>query len=160
MAKTLNDILDVAIFEEINAQKFYRIISEKVKNIHLQKFFLSLANEEYGHEWILRDMKDMKLFDGSVEIDEKSFERIEGAHIIDDAGPIEGMTIVRAMQIAMKREKKATEVYGHMAESAAHEEIMKLFIRLATDEQRHFNLINQKYKIYKGRKGFDDSVTD
>ena len=109
MSKTLNDILDMAIFEEINAQKFYRIMSEKVRNKHLKKFFASLANEEYGHEWILRDMKEMKLFDGSVEVDEESLERIEGAHIIDDAGPIEGMTIIRAMQIAMKREKKAVE---------------------------------------------------
>jgi len=151
MAKSLNDVLDKAIFEEMNAQKFYKIMSEKAENKHLEKFFISLANEEYRHEWILKDMKEMELFDGSVEVDEESLEMIEGAHIIDDAGSIEGMTLMRAMQIAMKREKKALEIYGKMAESASHEEVMKLFIRLATDEQRHFDMINQKYKTYKGQ---------
>jgi rubrerythrin len=152
MTKTLNDVLDVAIVEEINAQKFYRIMSEKVENKHLKTFFISLANEEYSHEWILKDIKEMELFDGSVEVDEESLKKIEGAHIIDDAGSIEDMTLIRAMQIAMKREKKAVEVYGKMAESARHEEVMKLFIRLATDEQRHFNMINQKYTLYKGNQ--------
>ena len=57
MSKTLNDLLDVAINDEINAQKFYQILSAKTKNPKLKEFFDSLANEETGHERILKGVK-------------------------------------------------------------------------------------------------------
>jgi len=117
MAGTLNDLLDVAIRDEINAQKFYTIMSEKAEDPKLKKFFISLAKEENGHELILKDMKYMEIFDGSVEIDDESLEKLEGAHIIDDADPIDNMTIERGLEIAMKRENKAVQVYRQMAET-------------------------------------------
>jgi len=150
MAKTLNDLLDVVIRDEINAQKFYRIMSEKTGDPKLKAFFISLANEENGHELILKDLKDMEAFDGSVKVDEESLEKIEGAHVIDDAESIDDMTIERAMQIAMKREKKAVQVYRQMAESTPNEEIMRLFFRIASDEQRHFDIIGENYKLHTG----------
>ena len=150
MSKTLNDLLDVVIRDEINAQKFYRIMSEKTENPKLKAFFISLVNEENGHEAILRDLKDMEVFDGSVEVDEESLEKLEGAHIIDDAESIDDMTIERAMQIAMKREDKAIQVYRQIAESTPNEEIMRLFFRIASDEQRHYDIIDQNYKIHTG----------
>jgi rubrerythrin len=150
MASTLNDLLDVAIRDEINAQKFYMIMSEKSGDENLKKFFTSLAKEEKGHEMILKDMKDMETFDGSVEIDDESLEKLEGAHIIDDAGPIDDMTIERGLEIAMKRENKAVEVYKQMAETTDNKEIMKLLFRIVSDEQRHFEIISQNYKMYNG----------
>jgi rubrerythrin len=150
MAKTLNDLLDVSIRDEINAQKFYRIMSEKAGNSKLKEIFISLANEENGHELILKDMKEMEIFDDSVEVDEESLEKIEGAHIIDDAEPIDDMTIERALQIALKRENKAIQVYRQMAESTPNEEIMRLLFRIVSDEQRHINIISQNYKMYSG----------
>ena len=82
MANTLNDLLDVAIRDEINAQKFYRILGEKTGNPKLKEIFFSMATEENGHELILKDMKTMEMFDGSVEIDDESLEKLEGAHMI------------------------------------------------------------------------------
>jgi rubrerythrin len=142
--------LDVAIRDEMNAQKFYRIMSEKAGNPKLKEIFISLAKEENGHELILKDMKEMEIFDGSVEVDEESLEKIEGAHIVEDEGPIEDMTIERALQIAMKRENKAIQVYRQMAESTPNEEIMKLLYRIVSDEQRHFNIISQNYNMHSG----------
>ena len=150
MVNTLNDLLDVAIRDEINAQKFYMIMSEKTEDQKLKKFFISLAKEENGHELILKDMKDMEIFDGSVEIDEESLEMLEGAHIINDEEPIDDMTIERGFQIAMKREDNAVQVYRQMAETTANEEIMRLLFRIVSDEERHFNIISEKYKLYTG----------
>jgi rubrerythrin len=95
-------------------------------------------------------MKEMEIFDDSVEVDEESLEKIEGAHIIDDAEPIDDMTIERALQIALKRENKAIQVYRQMAESTPNEEIMRLLFRIVSDEQRHINIISQNYKMYSG----------
>jgi rubrerythrin len=148
MTSTLNDLLDVVIRDEINAQKFYMILSEKSEDQKLKKFFISLANEEKGHELILHDMKSMEIFDGSVEIDEESLEEVEGAHIIDDAELIDDMTIEDGFQIAMKREIKAVQVYRQMAETTENEEIMKLLFRMVSDEQRHYDIISQTYKMH------------
>ena len=37
----------------------------------------------------------MQLYDGALEVDEESIRKIEGAHVIDDSGSIEDMTIER-----------------------------------------------------------------
>ena len=50
MTKTLNDLLDAAIRDEIAAQKFYLGALEKTDNVKLKEFFKSLAMEENGHE--------------------------------------------------------------------------------------------------------------
>jgi len=155
MSKTLNDLLDVAINDEINAQKFYQILGDKTNNPKMKQFFDSLANEERGHERILKGVKEMELYDGNLEVDEESIRQIEGAHVIDDSESIEDMTIERAMEIAMKRENKASQVYGQMAESTSQEEIMKLFTSISADERRHFNTIEEHYKIHTGQMGWE-----
>jgi rubrerythrin len=60
------------------------------------------------------------------------------------------MTIERGFQIAMKRENNAVQVYRQMAETTANEEIMRLLFRIVSDEERHFNSISEKYKMYSG----------
>lgn len=155
MPKTLNDMLDVAIHDEINAQKFYKIMGEKTNNPKLKEFFNALASEEMGHERILKGVKEMELYEGSTEIDEESIRKIEGAHVIDDTTPVEEMSIEVAMEIAMKREHKASQVYGQMAETTSQEEIMKLFTSIAADERRHFNTIEEQYKIHTGQMGWE-----
>ena len=155
MSKTLNDILDVAIQDEIQAQKFYQEMSNKTTNARLKEFFNSLVREEAGHERILKGVKEMELYDGNIPVDEESIRKIEGAHKIPDEEPIEGMTIERAMEIAMKKENKASQVYGQMAESSPQAEIMKLFTSIASDEKRHFETIERHYKMHTGQMGWE-----
>ena len=156
MAKTLNDLLKVAILDEINAQKFYHVMGEKTKNPKLKEFFGSLASEEEGHERILKGVMEMELYDGALEVDESSIKKIEGAHIIEDKASIEDLTIEKAMEIAMKREYKAAQVYGQMAATTSQEEIMKLFTSIAADEKRHFNMIELHFKMHTGQMGRED----
>jgi rubrerythrin len=156
MSRTLNDLLDVAILDEINAQKFYMVMREKTNNPKLKDFFSSLAHEKEPHERILKGVKEMGLFDGTIEVDDETIKKIEGAHIIKDQIPVEEMTMEVAMEIAMKREDKASKVYGQIADSSPREEIMKLFTSIAADEKRHFNIIDQHYKMLTGQMGRED----
>jgi len=156
MARTLSDLLDVAIQDEINAQKFYHVLGNKTKNPKLKDFFNSLAIEEEGHERILKGVKQMELYDGSLPVDEESLERIEGAHTVKINASIEDLTIEEAMDIALKREHKAAQVYGQLASSTPREEIMKLFTSIAADERRHFNTIERQYKMHTGQMGLED----
>jgi rubrerythrin len=156
MAKTLNDLLDTAIQDEIAAQKFYLGLMEKTKNARLKEFFKSLADEEKGHERILSGVKEMGLYDGSLPVDEETVKQIEGAHIIPDEEPIEDMSLERAMEVAMKKETKASKIYGQMEKSNTQEELRKLFSSLSADETRHARIIDEQYRIYTGQMGRED----
>ena len=70
MAKTLNDLLDAAIRDEIAAQKFYLGALEKTNNPRLKELFKSVAKEEKGHERILKGVKEMGIYDGRLPLDE------------------------------------------------------------------------------------------
>ncbi len=155
MAKTLNDLLDTAIQDEIAAQKFYLEAREKTNNAKLKDFFNTLANEEKGHERLLKGVKEMELYDGALQVDDDALKQIEGAHQIPDEMPMNDMTIEQAMEIAMKKESKASQVYGQLAETSPQEEIMKLFTSIASDERRHLKLIDEHYKIHTGQMGWE-----
>jgi len=155
MAKTLNDLLDTAIQDEIAAQKFYLEMREKTNNAKLKDFLNTLANEERGHERLLKGVKEMELYDGSLPVDDNSLKQIEGAHQIPDEVPMKDMTIERAMEIAMMKENKASQVYAQLAETSPQEEIMKLFTSIASDERRHFKTIEEHYKIHTGQMGWE-----
>jgi len=156
MAKTLNEVLDAAIQDEIAAQKFYLGVMDKTSNAKLKEFFKSLANEEMGHERILNGVKDMGIYDGTLAVDEQTVQDIEGAHVIPDEEPIEEMSIERAMEVAMKKEHKASRVYGHMEQTSTQDELKKLFSSLSSDESRHAKIINAQYRIHTGQMGRED----
>ena len=103
MAKTLNDLLDTAIQDEIAAQKFYLEMREKTNNAKLKDFLNTLANEERGHERLLKGVKEMELYDGSLPVDDNSLKQIEGAHQIPDEVPMKDMTIERAISVARSK---------------------------------------------------------
>ena len=155
MSRNLNDILDVAIKDEIKAQEFYQGLHNKTANARLKEFFNSLIREEAGHERILKGVKEMQLYDGDIAVDEESLRRIEGAHHIPDEQTLDEMTIEKAMEIAMKRENKAAQVYAQMAETSPQAEIMKLFTSIASDERRHFESIERHYKMHTGQMGWE-----
>lgn len=156
MAKTLNDLLDTAIRDEIEAQKFYLGAIEKTKNARLKDFFKSLVEEEKGHERILSGVKEMGLYNGSLTVDEEIVKQIEGAHIIPDEEPIEDMSLERAMEVAIKKETKASKIYSEMGKSNTQEELRKLFSSISADETRHARLIDEQYRIHTGQMGRED----
>lgn len=153
MSKTLNDLIDTAIQDEITAQKFYLGVMNKTKNARLKEFFKSLAEEEKGHERILTGVKEMGLYDGSLPVDEEMVHKIEGAHIIPNEEPLEKMSLERAMDVAMKKETKASKIYAQMEKTNTQEELKKLFSSLSSDESRHARIINEQYRILTGQMG-------
>jgi rubrerythrin len=156
MAKTLNDLLDTAIQDEIGAQKFYLGAMDKTKNARLKEFFKSLAAEENGHEKILTGVKEMGIYDGDLPVDEEMVRKIEGAHVIPDEEPLEEMSLERAMEVAMKKETKASQIYAEMEKTNTQEELKKLFSSLSSDESRHARIIDEQYRIHTGQMGRED----
>ncbi len=132
--KSLNDILDFAIKEEIMAAEFYTALAAKMKHKHIQEVFEQYAIEEMGHCAKLEAVKngktqsfsdvkiaDLKIADYLVDVDEEKTN----------------ITYQEALTIAMKKEKAAFKLYSDLAEAATDEVSKKLFLNLAQEEAKH-----------------------
>tara|TARA_R110001583_G_scaffold10417_8_gene47926 strand:- start:24336 stop:24794 length:459 start_codon:yes stop_codon:yes gene_type:complete len=132
--KSINDILDFAINEEIMAAEFYTALAAKMKHKQIKETFEQYAIEEMGHRAKLEAIKngkgqsfsdakvsDMKIADYLVEVDE------------DKAT----MTYQEALIIAMKKEKSAFRLYSDLAAATTDEVEKKLFLNLAQEEAKH-----------------------
>ncbi|MBU8869721.1 MAG: ferritin family protein [Gemmatimonadales bacterium] len=129
----LEDILNFAINNEIEAADFYSDLANKVKNPNTQILFRDFAKEEMRHKKILENIKaggnlrsatetvvDLKIGDYLVEVDQK-----------DNLGYQD------ALILAMKREKAAFMLYTDLANASGSAELKEVFASLAQEEARH-----------------------
>ena len=153
--KTLNDLMDIAIQEEIRSQKLYLDAKAKTTDKQICDFFSSLAKQEKTHEKVLKSVKEMEIFDGSITIDAEVLKRTELSHSITDESLIQDQTLDEIFQIALKREKKAYTLYDEMAESSRNEEVKLLFNNLANEERIHHKNIEKTYMAQSGQMGYE-----
>ncbi len=136
--KKLDDLLDIAINVEIDSQKFYQDAANRTSDAKAKNFLNSLAEAEKTHERILKEIKDMKLYDGSIHVDTQMLDITQGAHSIEDSGIDENTTLEEIYQIAQKREMKAYILFQDMERIAPNKEILKLFTSLSKEEMAHY----------------------
>ena len=131
--KNLDDVLDFAINNEIEAANFYTHLAETIENRHSQVLFRDFAKEEKRHQKILENIKaggrlrpatetipDLKIGDYLVEVDSGGELNYQDALIL-----------------AMKREKAAFMLYTDLANSAGSAELKEVFASLAQEEAKH-----------------------
>ena len=140
----LEDVLDFAINNEIEAAAFYTDLAEKVKNRHTQVLFRDFAKEEKRHQKILENIKaggqlkpatqtipDLKIGDYLVEVDSGGDLDYQGALIL-----------------AMKREKAAFKLYTDLANASGSAEMKEIFASLAQEEAKHKLSFETEYDQY------------
>jgi rubrerythrin len=131
--KTYQDILDVAIQNEIEANLFYHQVAEKVKNDYLRTMFLRFAEEELKHRTILegfRDNESMAVSFARVQ-DFQVSETIEEPPLSIDMKPAD------AIALAMKKEEAAMQQYTRLANVSTDADQIRMFLELAEMERDH-----------------------
>jgi len=152
---TLNDLLNIAIQEEVNAQKFYLMAREKSTSIKVKNFLFSIANEEKIHERTLKSIKEMELYDGSLPVDAAMLAAAQASHQIEVPDSLHDLSLEDIFEIAMKKEAQAYTMYDHIAQTAAYEEIKVLFISMAEEERTHHRRIQEHYRAKTGQMGYE-----
>ncbi|TAJ44021.1 ferritin-like domain-containing protein [Methanofollis fontis] len=126
-------IIAQAIDKEVEAFVFYRSVYEKVKDENLKKIFSELADEEKEHRQILEGYlsggAEALRFDESR--DYKISQTIERPNPTVDMKPIEGI------EMAIKREEDAMEMYEQFADLSMDADQKKVFTELANMERGH-----------------------
>lgn len=132
--QTYRDILDDAIEGEIEAQRFYKEVAERVQSPFLNELFSALADEEGMHRKILegfREKEDMAIH----------FPTVPDYHVAETVAsspPLSmEMSPADAIALAMKKEEAAMRRYTRLAEACTDAAQQKVFFELAAMERGH-----------------------
>ncbi len=154
---TALEALSIAIYNEQSAFDFYTKLSESIKNESGKKKFNFLAMDEHRHRTLLEEH-----YQNTTGGEEFAFDpsRVKVIQVeIKD-----GTTAAEALDIGIKAEREAYEFYNKCATEADSPDAKKMFLMLAEQEDRHYNLltaekqavIGQFYWFDLGTKGIMD----
>jgi rubrerythrin len=127
-----DEILDFAIQNEMEANRFYSDLAQQMKNPAMQKVFEEFAIEEMGHKRKLEAVKA-----GEFEIRDDQVLSLGIADYVVTGEPEPDMNYADALVLAMKKEKAAYRLYLDLAAIAEAEELTDLFLALAQEEAKH-----------------------
>jgi rubrerythrin len=129
----VDDILDFAIGNEIEAHKFYTGLAAKMPDKTMKQVFLDFAEEELGHRKLLEDAKANK----KVLLKKEQMADLKIAEFTVPVAPTPNMNFKDALILAMQKEKKAFVLYTRLANLMHNKDNAELFAALAQQEAKH-----------------------
>jgi rubrerythrin len=143
---SIDDIVQYAIDKEIEAAEFYAKAAETIRLEGAKAVLNGYAEEERKHEQILKELKANK-----AKIAEYKFENIPNIKRSDFLVDMEyspDMDYVDLMRLAMKREEKASKLYGTLAKSTDDPQHAEFFKMLEQEEAKHKIELETLYDDY------------
>ncbi len=131
--RSIDEILDFAITNEIRAAEFYENLSGQAKTKSMKETFEKFSKEERGHEARLKKIKD----EGKFEARKEDIIDMKMSDYLVKSNTKSKMTYQDALILAMKREKAAYKLYKRLAKSAPTKELKIIFTKLAGEEANH-----------------------
>jgi len=147
--KTLREILDQAIQNEDEANRFYTQAANIVKDPSAQVLLNEFAAIELKHKTVLQNF-DLSAVDEEHHTVKEAHDLHIGDYLLDkEIAP--DSSIQDIMIHAMKREQKAYQFFKDMAKVVSSIEVKNLFEDLAAEELDHKGKIETEYDdvIYK-----------
>ncbi len=140
-SNAVTEILNFAISREIEARDFYKDLADKMINPSMKATFTSFAGEEDKHRVKLEEVKET----GQFAFNEEMVLDLKIADYMITEPATGELDYQQALVIAMKREKKAFQLYSNLSDSAKDENIKNLFAYLSQEEAKHKLKIELEY---------------
>lgn len=136
------NIFDFAMKMEQDGKTYYEKLAAETDSIGLKGIFTSLALDEQKHYEIIQAMKsdtNPKMIDSTVlETAKNLFEEFAGDRSI--AASLKKS--LDGYQHARKIEADSVRFYEDMAKKESNPEIVQLLLRIANEEKKHFNILD------------------
>lgn len=137
------DALEIAIYNEQSAHDFYENLSQTIENPSGKDRFRFLSLDEKRHRELL-EQRYLRESDGkSFEFDLRKVKKIE-LKIYDQASAKE------ALDIALEAEREAYNSYIRAASQAKDPEGKKMFESLASEEDKHYQILMSERQMVEG----------
>ena len=132
--ESVEEILDFAIGNEEEANRFYLDLAAKTDVPGMKQVFEDFAREEQGHKAKLEAVKrgECSFGAGAAQVQDLGL-----ADYLVEQEPTPGMSYADALILAMKKEKAAYKLYLDLAAVAEAQELTDLFLGLASEEAKH-----------------------
>lgn len=140
-ANAVNEILNFAIVREVESRDFYLDMAKKIKNPAMGTVFEQFAAEEEKHRVKIEEVQKDGVFKTRLE---KVQDLKIADYIVEDIRGTD-LNYQQALILAMRREKKAFQLYTNLSEAAVDENIKNLFAFLAQEEAKHKLMIELEY---------------
>jgi len=132
--KSINDILNFAIKDEIRASNLYTDLAKRSKSKEMQKVFEQFSKEELGHKKKLESIKKgAKIIASNTKIQDLKI----GDYLVEVNTSRDDLSYQEALIIAMKEEKAAFRLYSDLAARTSDPTAKQTFLMLAQEEARH-----------------------
>jgi len=142
---SLDEILDMAIKDELRAANLYAELAKSSRNKEIQKVFEQFSQEELGHK---SKLERMKTGEKVVVSDEKVQDLKIGDYLVEVDVAREDLSYQDALIIAMKEEKSAFMLYSDLAARTDDPAAKEIFLMLAQEEARHKLRFEIEYDEY------------
>ncbi len=140
------NVFDFAMKMETDAEAFYKQLAQKSKVKGIKNIFLDLAADEKKHFHLFEALKaqtqgtameDSRALDNAKNVFEKLIK--EKVSLGDIQGDLEGY------RYALQTEAEGVKLYEDAAKREKNQEVKKLLLRIAEEEKKHFNIIQNVY---------------
>ena len=139
------NILDFAMKMELDGKAYYEKLADETAVAGLKSIFTSLAKDEQKHYEIILSLKsgtNRKMADSTVlETAKNLFEEIAADR--DIAGSLKKS--LDGYQQARKIEADSVRFYEDLAKKEDNPETVQLLLRIANEEKKHFNIMDNLY---------------
>lgn len=138
------EALSLAIYNEQSAFDFYTRLSDIIKNKSGKEKFKFLASDEKRHRELLEGYYKKVAGGKDFPFDPGKVKTIQ-VEIRDNTSASE------ALDIGIKAEKEAYEFYSKSAEETKDPDAKKMFLMLAEQEDRHYNILTAEKQALIGQ---------
>ncbi|OGR27766.1 MAG: ferritin [Desulfuromonadales bacterium GWD2_54_10] len=139
------NVFDFALRMELDGKSYYEKLAAETAQIGLKNIFINLAADEQKHyETIeaLRDNTAIKMVDSNVLENTKNMF----LDLIKDKSIVDSMRkTLDAYLHARKIEADSIRLYEDMAKKESNAEIAQVLQRIANEEKKHFNIMDNLY---------------
>ena len=127
------EILNLAIENEIEAAQFYSSVAERTTNEFLKNLFSAFSKEEEKHRTILEGFRN----DSSMAMNFEKVADFGVSETVPEPTLSMDMKPADAIALAMKKEEAAMRQYSQMAEACDDSGQKEIFLELAAMEREH-----------------------
>jgi len=141
------NVFDFAAKMELDGKSYYENMAEATSVASLKTLLMMLASDEQKHFEVVLAMKrgdDLSMADSTVLEDVKNvFETFRADKTI--LGGLEKEYDI--CKHSIKIEEESIKLYEDMARKENNPEISQLFLRIANEEKKHYNIMDNYYEF-------------
>ncbi len=151
---SLKDLLGYAIRAEMDSNKAYTDLSERVSNPLLKEKFRWLAFEENKHKDILMKLHSSLFPDQTIQIPDEPSEDLFKPVVVAPSSPLLDILLQ-----AMDAEKFAEDFYAHLAERVVNGQ-QRLLRYLSKVEHSHYLMLKTEYDAVQDFEDYAEQDID